>query len=91
MRTVRLTSLPWAGGEEGGTVPALFCSDIIAEAQFAVKINFYSRLLVLFIPAYWYFISAGWYMMKYAEKYGVSHASRKYNKSRPYVYFRKVR
>ena len=30
-------------------------------------------------------------LMKYAEKYGVSHASRKYNKSRPYVYFRKVR
>ena len=48
VRTVRLTSLPWAGGEEGGTVPALFCFDIIAEAQFAVKINFYSRLLVLY-------------------------------------------
>ena len=25
--------------------------------------------------------------MKYAEKYGVSHASRKYNKSRSYIYF----
>ena len=26
-------------------------------------------------------------LMKYAEKYGVSKASRKYNKSRPYIYF----
>ena len=26
-------------------------------------------------------------MMKYAEKYGVSRASRKYNKSRSYIYF----
>ena len=30
-------------------------------------------------------------LMKYAEKYGVSRASQKYNKSRSYVYFRKVR
>ena len=30
-------------------------------------------------------------LMKYAEKYGVSHASRKYNKSRSYIYFRKRR
>jgi transposase InsO family protein len=29
--------------------------------------------------------------MKYAEKYGVSKASRKYNKSRSYIYFRKAR
>ena len=26
-------------------------------------------------------------LMKYAEKYGVSRASRKYNKSRSYIYF----
>ena len=30
-------------------------------------------------------------MMKYAEKYGVSRASRKYNKSRSYIYFWKAR
>ena len=30
-------------------------------------------------------------LMKYAEKYGVSRASRKYNKSRSYIYFRKRR
>ena len=30
-------------------------------------------------------------LMKYAEKYGVSRASRKYNKSRSYVYFWKAR
>ena len=30
-------------------------------------------------------------LMKYAEKYGVSHASRKYNKSRSYIYFWKQR
>ena len=30
-------------------------------------------------------------LMKYAEKYGVSRASRKYNKSRSYVYFWKQR
>ena len=30
-------------------------------------------------------------LMKYAEKYGVSRASRKYNKSRPYIYFWKSR
>lgn len=30
-------------------------------------------------------------LMKYAEKYGVSRASRKYNKSRSYIYFWKVR
>ena len=30
-------------------------------------------------------------LMKYAEKYGVSRASRKYNKSRSYIYFRKQR
>lgn len=30
-------------------------------------------------------------LMKYAEKYGVSRASRKYNKSRPYIYFWKQR
>lgn len=29
--------------------------------------------------------------MKYAEKYGVSRASRKYNKSRSYIYFWKKR
>ena len=29
--------------------------------------------------------------MKYAEKYGVSRASRKYNKSRAYIYFWKQR
>ena len=29
--------------------------------------------------------------MKYAEKYGVSRASRKYNKSRSYIYFWKQR
>ena len=29
--------------------------------------------------------------MKYAEKYGVSRASRKYNKSRSYIYFWKAR
>lgn len=29
--------------------------------------------------------------MKCAEKYGVSQASRKYNKSRSYIYFWKVR
>ena len=29
--------------------------------------------------------------MKYAEKYGVSRASRKYNKSRSYIYFWKNR
>lgn len=29
--------------------------------------------------------------MKYADKYGVSRASRKYNKSRSYVYFWKAR
>ena len=28
---------------------------------------------------------------KYARKYGVSRASRKYNKSRSYIYFRRVR
>ena len=30
-------------------------------------------------------------IMKYAEKYGVSRASRKYNKSRSYIYFWKAR
>ena len=30
-------------------------------------------------------------LMKYAEKYGVSRASRKYNKSRSYIYFWRVR
>ena len=30
-------------------------------------------------------------LMKYAEKYGVSRASRKYNKSRSYIYFWKNR
>ena len=30
-------------------------------------------------------------LMKYAEKYGVSRASRKYNKSRSYIYFWKRR
>ena len=30
-------------------------------------------------------------LMKYAEKYGVRRASRKYNKSRSYIYFWKVR
>ena len=30
-------------------------------------------------------------LMKYAEKYGVSRASRKYNKSRSYIYFWKKR
>ena len=30
-------------------------------------------------------------LMKYAEKYGVSRASRKYNKSRSYIYFRNQR
>ena len=30
-------------------------------------------------------------LMKYAEKYGVSRASRKYNKSRSYIYFWKTR
>ena len=30
-------------------------------------------------------------MMKYAEKYGVSQASRKYNKSRSYIYFWRAR
>ena len=30
-------------------------------------------------------------LMKYAEKYGVSRASRKYNKSRSYIYFQKKR
>ena len=30
-------------------------------------------------------------LMKYAEKYGVSRASRKYNKNRAYIYFWKVR
>ena len=30
-------------------------------------------------------------LMKYAEKYGVSRASRKYNKSRSYVYFWRAR
>ena len=29
-------------------------------------------------------------LMKYAEKYGVSRASRKYNKSRSYIYFWKA-
>ena len=29
--------------------------------------------------------------MKYAEKYGVSRASRKYNKNRSYIYFWKQR
>ena len=29
--------------------------------------------------------------MKYTEKYGVSRASRKYNKSRSYIYFWKQR
>ena len=29
--------------------------------------------------------------MKYAEKYGVSRASRKYNKRRSYIYFWKAR
>ena len=31
------------------------------------------------------------FLMKYAEKYGVSRASRKYNKSRSYIYFWKAR
>ena len=30
-------------------------------------------------------------LMKYAEKYGVARAGRKYNKSRSYIYFRKQR
>ena len=30
-------------------------------------------------------------LMKYADKYGVSRASRKYNKSRSYIYFWKAR
>ena len=30
-------------------------------------------------------------LMKYAEKYGISRASRKYNKSRSYIYFWKAR
>ena len=30
-------------------------------------------------------------LMKYAEKYGVSRASRKYNKTRSYIYFWKSR
>ena len=30
-------------------------------------------------------------LMKYAEKYGVSRASRKYNKSRSYIYFWRAR
>ncbi|SDO13287.1 hypothetical protein SAMN05192585_1601, partial [Acetanaerobacterium elongatum] len=30
-------------------------------------------------------------LMKYVEKYGVSRASRKYNKSRSYIYFWKKR
>ena len=30
-------------------------------------------------------------LMKYPEKYGVSRASRKYNKSRSYIYFWKAR
>lgn len=30
-------------------------------------------------------------LMKYAEKYGVSQASRKYNKSRSYIYFWRAR
>ena len=30
-------------------------------------------------------------LMKYAGKYGVARASRKYNKSRSYIYFRKQR
>ena len=30
-------------------------------------------------------------LMKYAEKYGVSRASRKYNKTRSYIYFWKAR
>ena len=30
-------------------------------------------------------------LMKYTEKYGVSRASRKYNKSRSYIYFWKSR
>ena len=30
-------------------------------------------------------------LMKYAEKYGVSRASRKYNRSRSYIYFWKAR
>lgn len=30
-------------------------------------------------------------LMRYAEKYGVSRASRKYNKSRSYIYFWKKR
>lgn len=34
---------------------------------------------------YWQFF------MKYAEKYGVSRTSRKYNKSRSYIYFWKQR
>ena len=31
------------------------------------------------------------FLMKYAEKYGVSRASRKYDKSRSYIYFWKAR
>ncbi len=30
-------------------------------------------------------------LMKYAEKYGMSRAGRKYNKSRSYIYFRRQR
>ena len=30
-------------------------------------------------------------LMKYSEKYGVKRASRKYNKYRSYIYFRKAR
>ena len=30
-------------------------------------------------------------LIKYMEKYGVSHASRKYNKSQSYIYFWKAR
>ena len=30
-------------------------------------------------------------LMKYTEKYGVSRASRKYNKSRSYIYFWRAR
>lgn len=30
-------------------------------------------------------------LMKYAEKYGVKRASRKYNKSRSYIYFWRAR
>ena len=48
-----LTSLPAAGGEDGGTDPALFCSDSISNLSPIVKRKIFSAFLLPFCAEMW--------------------------------------